>query len=161
MVCRNCEEEERRRRFTCKHSYEKVTEKDIGLECDKCLEWHHTQCKEEEVETYQILQRNNKNIFWICSVCNPQVRKNLKEDECNQEEFMKIRKELHDSTEANKVVMKKMNEMKEKLKDGKNRGNGQGDFEAELANMKKMMEKQKEKLDEIEKRMDERDEELV
>ncbi|KAG0718027.1 hypothetical protein GWK47_053291 [Chionoecetes opilio] len=57
--------------------------------------------------------------------------------------------------------MKKMNEMQVQLNNGENRGNDQGDFEVELITIKKMMEKQKEKLDEMEKRMDERDEELV
>ncbi|KAG0711810.1 hypothetical protein GWK47_019810 [Chionoecetes opilio] len=160
-LCKSCEDEARVKKFACKHCKEKVGGKQKGLECGKCLAWHHSQCQDEEVETYEVLQRNNKKIYWICSVCNPQVKKSLKGDESEQEEIQKIRKELYESRETNKAVMKKMNEMQGQLKNGENRGNDQGDFEGELVTIKKMMEKQKEKLDEMEKRMDERDEELV
>ena len=110
---------------------------------------------------YEVMKKQ-KNMLWFCSVCNPKVRKSLKELEKVKEENTEMKKELNSLKKENGVMAKKVEELEEKWIEGENRREEeQTDLKAELNNWKKMNAKWKEEFEKFEERVKEREEELV
>ena len=103
-----------------------------GLLCDNCAVWHHIKCEKVDEELYEVMKKQ-KNMLWFCSVCNPKVRKSLKELEKVKDENTEMKKELNSLKKENGVMAKKVEELEEKWTERENRGEEeQTDLKAEL-----------------------------
>ena len=54
-----------------------VSEKDSGVLCELCENWHHASCEGISAEVYLVLS-NTAEVHWFCKKCNTHAIKMLK-----------------------------------------------------------------------------------
>lgn len=153
---RKCYEEQRE---VCPRCDVRVTRKEKSIQCDGCLKWHHTYCESMDDETYEWMSKGHDSILWPCRKCRPEMKcgggmLNVRKE--NEE----MRREVKEARKINEEISKRINEM-QASNTSVAKAPQDNDTRNEINMMKEALKETREKFDQMEQKLMNREKEIV